>query len=50
MPDKKPGVGFGVMILRNGQVLLGKRHDDPEKASSLLHGEGSWAMSGGNKK
>ena len=43
----KPGVGFGVMILRNGKVLLGKRHDDPEKADSELHGEGSWTMPGG---
>lgn len=44
---KKPGVGFGIMILREGKVLLGKRHNDPEKASSLLHGEGSWTMPGG---
>ena len=44
---EKIGVGFGVMILRDGKVLLGKRHDDPEKASSLLHGEGTWTMPGG---
>lgn len=43
----KPGVGFGVMILKEGKVLLGKRHDDPEKASSLLHGERTWTMPGG---
>lgn len=50
MGDKiklKPGVGFGIMILKEGKVLLGKRHDDPEKASSLLHGEGTWTMPGG---
>lgn len=44
---KKIGVGFGVMLLRDGKILLGKRHDDPEKASSALHGEGTWAMPGG---
>lgn len=38
------GAGIGVMILKSGMVLLGKRHDDPEKASSLLHGEGTWTM------
>ena len=35
------------MVLKNGKVLLGKRHPDPEKASSLLHGEGTWTMPGG---
>jgi len=44
---KRVGAGFGVMILRDGKVLLGKRHDDPEKASSELHGEGTWTMPGG---
>jgi 8-oxo-dGTP diphosphatase len=43
----KPGVGFGIMLMKDGKVLLGKRHDDPEKASSLLHGEGTWTMPGG---
>jgi len=45
--NKKIGVGFGVMILKDGEVLLGKRNDDPEKASSALHGEGTWTMPGG---
>ncbi|MCX6774212.1 MAG: NUDIX domain-containing protein [Candidatus Micrarchaeota archaeon] len=44
---KKVGVGFGVMILKNGKILLGKRHEDPEKASSLLNGAGTWTMPGG---
>jgi len=44
---QKPGVGFGIMILKEGKVLLGKRHTDPKKASSLLHGEGTWTMPGG---
>lgn len=45
--DKKIGVGVGVMILREGRILLGKRNDDPEKADSELHGEGTWTMPGG---
>ncbi len=44
---KKPGVGVGVMILQNRKVLLGRRHDDPQKADSQLHGEGTWTMPGG---
>ncbi|MCX6724064.1 MAG: NUDIX domain-containing protein [Candidatus Staskawiczbacteria bacterium] len=46
--EEKPKVGVGVMILNNrGEVLLGKRIDDPIKASSDLHGEGCWTMPGG---
>lgn len=44
---KKIGVGFGVMILKEGKVLLGQRHVDPAKADSELHGEGTWTMPGG---
>lgn len=44
---KKVGVGLGVMILKDGKLLLGRRHDDPEKASSLLKGAGTWTMPGG---
>lgn len=47
MNKKILGAGVGVMILRNNKVLLGKRHDDPDKASSALHGEGAWTMPGG---
>lgn len=47
MQQKKVGVGFGVMVLKDERVLLGKRHSDPEKADSLLHGEGTWTMPGG---
>lgn len=35
------------MILKEGKVLLGQRHPDPVKASSALHGEGTWTMPGG---
>lgn len=45
---KKVGVGFGVLLInKEGKILLGHRHPDPEKASSALHGEGSWTMPGG---
>ncbi len=45
--ERMIGVGFGVMLLRDGKVLLGHRHDDPTKASSLLNGAGKWTMPGG---
>ncbi len=47
MEKEKPGVGVGVMILKNNKVLLGKRHSNPEKADSELHGETTWTMPGG---
>lgn len=45
--NKRPGVGVGVIILKNNKVLLGKRNDNPDKADSLLHGEGTWTLPGG---
>lgn len=47
LKPKKMGIGFGVMILRDGKVLLGQRHPDPVKADSLMNGEGTWTMPGG---
>jgi 8-oxo-dGTP diphosphatase len=44
---RRIGVGFGVMMLKENKILLGKRHPDPDKASSCLHGEGTWTMPGG---
>ncbi|MCC7570047.1 NUDIX domain-containing protein [Candidatus Micrarchaeota archaeon] len=44
---KRVGVGVGVMVIKEGKILLGKRHTDPLKASSLLSGQGSWTMPGG---
>jgi 8-oxo-dGTP pyrophosphatase MutT (NUDIX family) len=41
------GAGIGVFVLKDNKVLLGKRHEDPVKASSALHGEGTWTMPGG---
>lgn len=45
--QKKVGVGFGVMLMKAGKILLGRRHIDPNKADSELHGEGTWTMPGG---
>jgi 8-oxo-dGTP diphosphatase len=45
--NKKPEIGVGVMLLKNNEILLGKRNTDPKKADSELHGEGTWTMPGG---
>ncbi len=45
--DKKPRVGCAVMLMKGSKMLLGRRNDNPEKADSLLHGEGTWTMPGG---
>lgn len=37
---KRPGVGLSVIIMKNSQVLLGKRKN--------AHGEGTWAFPGGH--
>lgn len=47
MSKKTPGVGFGVMLLKDNKILLGHRHIDPKKADSALHGEGTWTLPGG---
>ncbi|MCK4564457.1 MAG: NUDIX domain-containing protein [Verrucomicrobia bacterium] len=43
----KVGVGFGVLVVFDDRILLGKRHEDPLKADSLLNGAGTWTMPGG---
>ena len=43
----KPGVGVGVMIIKNNKILLGLRNPDKIKASSELQGQGTWTMPGG---
>ena len=45
--ERKIGTGFGVMLLKDNKILLGKRHEDPEKAQSALKGAGTWTMPGG---
>ncbi|MFH0890708.1 MAG: NUDIX domain-containing protein [Candidatus Liptonbacteria bacterium] len=45
---KGVGVGLGVILMRaDGRILMGKRHFDPVKADSELHGEGTWTLPGG---
>ncbi len=45
---KKVGTGFGVMILNEkDQVLLGRRHEDPNKADSVFRVSDVWTMPGG---
>lgn len=41
------GAGAGIMVLKDGKVLLGLRNSDPVKAGSEMHGEGTWTMPGG---
>ncbi|MFP4116425.1 MAG: nucleotide triphosphate diphosphatase NUDT15 [Candidatus Aenigmatarchaeota archaeon] len=50
MESEKIGVGVGVFLEKDGKVLLGRRHKDPEKADSELSGEGTWTLPGGGMK
>ena len=43
----KPGIGVGIMVLKEEKILLGLRNPDKEKASSELQGQGTWTMPGG---
>lgn len=36
-----------MILLKDNKILLGKRNEDPAKADSLLHGEGTWTLPGG---
>jgi len=47
MENKKVGVGFGVLLIKNNKILLGKRHIDPEKADTEFQAVGTWTMPGG---
>lgn len=47
MIKMKPGLGVGIMIIKDEKVLLGLRNPDKEKASSELNGAGTWTMPGG---
>ncbi len=50
MESEKIGVGVGVFLEKEGKVLLGRRHKDPEKADSELSGEGTWTLPGGGMR
>ena len=43
----KPGLGVGIMIVKENKILLGLRNPDKVKASSELQGQGTWTMPGG---
>lgn len=43
----KPGLGVGVLVLKDNKVLLGLRNPNKKKASSELQGQGTWTMPGG---
>lgn len=45
--NMKPGLGVGVMVLKENKILLGLRNPDKVKASSELQGQGTWTMPGG---
>jgi|GEM_PF-105847 len=39
-PTRRPGVGIGVIVVRDGRILLGRRRN--------AHGAGSWSCPGGH--
>ena len=43
----KPGLGVGVMVLKENKILLGLRNPDKAKVASELQGQGTWTMPGG---
>jgi ADP-ribose pyrophosphatase YjhB (NUDIX family) len=44
---KRVGAGFGVILKREGKILLGLRHPDPDKADSAFRSSGEWCLPGG---
>lgn len=44
---QKVGAGVGVILVRKGKILLGKRHPDPKKADSAFKSAGEWSLPGG---
>ena len=44
---KRVGAGLGVILERNGEILLGMRHPDPNKADSAFRSSGEWCLPGG---
>lgn len=44
---KRVGAGIGVILIRSGKILLGKRHSDPNKADSAFKSAGEWCLPGG---
>ena len=44
---KRVGAGFGVILEKDGNILLGMRHPDPDKADSAFRSAGEWCLPGG---
>ncbi len=44
---KKVGAGLGVILIKRGKILLGRRHPDPDKADSAFRSAGEWSLPGG---
>ncbi len=44
---KRVGAGLGVILERDGKILLGMRHPDPDKADSAFKSSGEWCLPGG---
>lgn len=44
---KKIGAGVGVILEKEGKILLGLRHPDPDKADSAFRSSGEWCLPGG---
>jgi len=44
---KRVGAGLGVLLEKNGMILLGMRHPDPDKADSAFRSAGEWCLPGG---
>ncbi|MFZ2167992.1 MAG: NUDIX domain-containing protein [Minisyncoccia bacterium] len=44
---KRVGTGFGVILQKDGKILLGLRHPDPDKADSAFRSSGEWCLPGG---
>lgn len=47
LEKKKVGAGIGVILVRDGKILLGRRHPDPDKADSAFRSAGEWCLPGG---
>lgn len=47
MTKKRVGTGFGVILEKDGKILLGRRHTDPDKADSAFRSAGEWCIPGG---
>lgn len=44
---KRVGAGFGVILEKDGKILMGLRHTDPDKADSAFRSSGEWTLPGG---